>query len=351
MSRFALGLFALNADGGLTLTRAPERWPATWPRIAAAARLADTAGLDFLLPIARWKGFGGETNSREHSFEGLTFAAALAGITDRIALYATVHTPMVHPVFAAKAIATLDHASAGRAGVNIVCGWNPEEFAAFGLAMVEDRYAQGAAWLDVVERVWAEPTPFDAHSPYFRLAGVSGRPAPLRRPTLLNAAFSPPGRAFAAARADILLTTFTDHDQARVTVADVRARAEAQARDVRVYAACHIVCRKTQDEADAAWHRLAVTLEDTEAVDRHMAGKATHSGSHDEAAYRLHRARFAAGAGTYPLVGTPAHIAADLATLEEIGFAGAALAMVDYNRDLAGLIEHVLPLLHRAGLR
>ena len=121
-NRFKLGLFSLNADGGLTLTRVPERWPATWDGIAQVARLADRAGLDFILPIARWKGFGGEMNSREWSLETLTFAAALAGITRRIALFSTVHVSMVHPVFAAKALATIDQASSRRAGLNILCG-------------------------------------------------------------------------------------------------------------------------------------------------------------------------------------------------------------------------------------
>jgi FMNH2-dependent dimethyl sulfone monooxygenase len=63
-NKFKLGVFSMNADGGLTLTKVPERWPARWSEIAEVARMADRAGLEFLLPIARWKGFGGEMNSR-----------------------------------------------------------------------------------------------------------------------------------------------------------------------------------------------------------------------------------------------------------------------------------------------
>ena len=40
-NRFKLGVFAANADGGLTVTRVPERWPATWPGIVQAAQIAD----------------------------------------------------------------------------------------------------------------------------------------------------------------------------------------------------------------------------------------------------------------------------------------------------------------------
>src|ERR1700722_20705526 len=114
-NRLKLGVFSANADGGLTLTRVPERWQAEWPDVVAVAQMADRAGLEFFLPIARWRGFGGVTNSREYSFETLTEAAALAGLTERIALFATVNVLMVHPMFAAEALATIDHASQGRA--------------------------------------------------------------------------------------------------------------------------------------------------------------------------------------------------------------------------------------------
>jgi alkanesulfonate monooxygenase SsuD/methylene tetrahydromethanopterin reductase-like flavin-dependent oxidoreductase (luciferase family) len=352
-NRFKLGVFAANADGGLTLTTAPERWRARWPDIVRVARIADRAGLEFFLPIARWKGFGGATNSREWSFETFTFAAALAGVTDHIALFATVHVPMVHPVFAAKALATVDHASGGRAGLNIVCGWNQDEFSAFGLDQVADRYAQGLEWYEILSRIHADTGPFDFDGAFYRLRGVSGRPAPLQRPrpVTLNAAFSTPGRDFAARAADVLFTTFTEIDAGRAQVADMRARAAAAGREVGVFTTCHVVCRPTQAEAEDAYERYAVTLADEVAVDRHMAGKAAHSGGHDADAYRLHRKRFAGGAGTYPLVGTPAHIAAGMARMAEAGFAGTALSFLDFAAELPPFLEGVLPLLREAGLR
>jgi FMNH2-dependent dimethyl sulfone monooxygenase len=127
-NRFKLGLFSINADGGSAFTKVPNRWRADWPDIERAVQTADAAGLEFVLPIARWKGYGGETNVRAASFETLTHAATLAAVTRHIAIFATVHVPLFHPVFAAKALTTVDHVSRGRAGLNIVCGWNQEEF-------------------------------------------------------------------------------------------------------------------------------------------------------------------------------------------------------------------------------
>ena len=57
---FKLGIFSANADGGLAITDVPERWRASWDDNRAVAAIADKAGIEFLLPIARWKGFGGK---------------------------------------------------------------------------------------------------------------------------------------------------------------------------------------------------------------------------------------------------------------------------------------------------
>ena len=203
-NKFKLGVFSANSDGGLALTRVPERWPAHWSEIVDVAQMADRAGIEFFLPIARWKGFGGELNSREWSYETFTFAAALAGVTQRIALFSTVHVPMVHPVYAAKALATVDHASNGRAGLNIVCGWNPEEFALFGLPMIDERYAQGLEWFEIIERIYNGET-FDYDGAFYKLKGVSGQPAPVQRPRppLVIAANGLGALRVAAAHADV----------------------------------------------------------------------------------------------------------------------------------------------------
>ncbi len=78
-NRLKLGVFSANADGGLAITDVPERWQAGWEDNLTAAQIADRAGLEFLLPIARWKGFGGKNRVREWSFETFTWAAGAGG--------------------------------------------------------------------------------------------------------------------------------------------------------------------------------------------------------------------------------------------------------------------------------
>jgi alkanesulfonate monooxygenase SsuD/methylene tetrahydromethanopterin reductase-like flavin-dependent oxidoreductase (luciferase family) len=283
----------------------------------------------------------------------LTFAAGLAGVTERIALFSTVHVPMAHPVFAAKALATVDHASNGRAGLNIVCGWNPEEFAMFGLDLIDNRYAQGLEWFEIVSRIYTEDEPFDFNGKFYKLHNVSGKPRPLQkpRPVTLNAAFSPPGRDFAARAADFLFTTFTEIDKGREHIVDMRARAAAQGREVGVFTTCHVVCRPTQAEAEDYYHHYAVTMADHASVDHYMGQKEKFSGSHEADTYRLHRKRFAAGAGTYPLIGTPRHIAEEMLRMHQAGFAGTTVSFVNFKAELPYFIAEVLPLLREAGLR
>jgi len=167
----------------------------------------------------------------------------------------------------------------------------------------------------------------------------------------MSAAFSPPGRDFAARTSDFIFTTFVEVADGAVTIVDMRARAAAYNREVGVFTACHVVCRPTQGEADDYYERFAVREADHAAVDKHMAMKMAMSGSHDAETYARHRKRFAAGAGTYPLVGTPQHIAERLVSLHVAGFAGVALSFVDYLGELPYFAATVLPLLEEAGLR
>lgn len=350
---FKLGTFSTNADGGASLSKVPERWSASWDDILEAGQIADRAGMDFILPIARWRGFGGETKAREHSFETFTFAAGLASATRNIALFMTVHVPLVHPLYAAKALATVDHISHGRAGLNMVCGWNPDELNMFGSERIEHPYEQAAEWADILTTVYNADGPVDFDGKYYQLKQAISSPASLQRPrpVTMNAAFGPPGRDFAARHCDFLFTTFTDIEAGQAQIADMRQRASAAGREVGVFSVAHVVCRETEKEARDYYQYYSVEQEDSAAVDYMMRQKKNFSRSHDESTYRKYRQRFAAGTGTYPLVGTPEQIAGELVRMHQAGFKGIALTFVNYRQELPFFCERVLPLLEQAGIR
>ena len=50
-----LGVFSANVSSASACTTVPERWAADWEDNVALAKLAEDAGIDFMLPVARWK--------------------------------------------------------------------------------------------------------------------------------------------------------------------------------------------------------------------------------------------------------------------------------------------------------
>jgi dimethylsulfone monooxygenase len=60
--KLKLGLFGTNCSNGLTVSHADTTYRATWEHSLAIARRADAMGFEMLVPIARWRGFGGTTD-------------------------------------------------------------------------------------------------------------------------------------------------------------------------------------------------------------------------------------------------------------------------------------------------
>src|SRR5258705_3148620 len=105
-NRLQIGLFGPNCSSGRAVTMVPERWSGSWPDNLKLAHMADEAGIDFLLPIARWKGYGGDTDYQGSTLETLTWASGLLASTPRITAFRTVHAPLFNPVTAAQGIGT-----------------------------------------------------------------------------------------------------------------------------------------------------------------------------------------------------------------------------------------------------
>ncbi len=354
-NRLKIGLFSPNCSGGLAITNVPERWEASWDKNLALAHMADAAGIDFILPIARWIGYGGATGFQDTTLETITWATGLLASTNAIRVFATAHVAFMHPLVAAKQFSTISHISRGRFGLNVVCGWNKPEYETFGLAFADehaDRYAFGKEWLDIVRRVWSSTEPFDHDGAHFRLKGAFGSPLPYGgRPLIFNAGFSAEGRAFAERNADYLLTTLVDIDRGAGDVASIKANAAANGRDVDVIATSHVVCRPTTSEAEAYYEYYSNERADWPAVDRLMELQALHAKSFPPEAFKLFRQRFAAGFGTYPIVGDPDHVASELARISAAGFAGTTVSFVNYLDELPYFRDEVLPRLEAMGVR
>jgi alkanesulfonate monooxygenase SsuD/methylene tetrahydromethanopterin reductase-like flavin-dependent oxidoreductase (luciferase family) len=352
-NRFKLGLFGMNCSGSFATT-APERWQAGWDENLEAAHLADDAGLEFILPIARWLGYGGATDRQGTSFETLSWASALLAATDGIVAFSTIHIPLVHPVFAAKSIATADHVGEGRFGINVVSGWNVEEFAMFGVPLREhdERYAYSAEWVTILKRIYSETRPFDHDGKYFSLRNVEGKPKPWGqgRPMLMSAGSSPAGRSFAVKHTDCLFMTITEDAKIASDIAQVRAVPGAD--KVGLYASGHLLCRPTAKETKEYYHYLVHEKGDWEAAERIIAKRAAgNSQSLSPELMRRMKERVISGGATFPVIGSYDEVAEKFLRLSQAGLDGMALILVNYVREMPALRDEVLPRLERLKLR
>src|SRR5215813_2122889 len=311
-----IGMFGANCSSSRTATKVPERWSASWPDCLALARMADAAGIDFMLPIGRWKGYGGVTDFHGTTLETVTWACGLLAATARITVFGTVHAPLFNPIIAAKEFVTADHVGEGRFGLNLVAGWNEGEFEMFGVRQRdhEERYAFAQEWIDAVKRAWSEPGEFDFDGKFVKLAGVRAAPKPYggTRPIIMNAGSSGTGQAFALRNCDALFTatgaTRKSLDGIAARVEEVKREAQSYGRDIEVFGTGQVICRPSQREAEEYHRHTNIDNADWGAIERMMALRDIRRDNTAPDEYAAKRRYFAANAiGGYPFVGTPDH--------------------------------------------
>src|SRR5438477_355630 len=86
-NKLKIGLFGANCSSGRAVTLVPERWSGSWPDNLKLAQMADDAGIDFLLPIGRWKGYGGDTDYQGATLETITWATSLLASTKHVTVF------------------------------------------------------------------------------------------------------------------------------------------------------------------------------------------------------------------------------------------------------------------------
>ncbi|MGB6539162.1 MAG: LLM class flavin-dependent oxidoreductase [Xanthobacteraceae bacterium] len=355
-----IGLFGANCSSGRSATRVPERWSGSWEDCLALARLADEAGIDFMLPIARWKGYGGETDFHGVTLETITWAAGLLGATRRMTVFGTVHAPLFHPLIAAKELVTADHIGQGRMGMNIVCGWNEGEFDMFGVKQREhdERYEYAQEWIDVVKQAWTRDDTFDFDGTFLHLRAARAFPKPYggSRPLMMNAGSSGAGQAFALRNCDAFFVATAGSRTSlagnAAKVADIKADAAKIGREIEVFTVGQVICRPTQKEADDYYQHAIIEHADWGAIDGMLANKSITPQTIPPDEYDAKRRYFASNAvGGYPFVGTPDKVAEELLVISQAGVRGIGLSFVNYLDEVPYFCDEVLPRLERAGVR
>lgn len=249
------GLFLPVANGGWIISETAPKLDGSYEQNKTAAMIADELGFDFIMAMAKWRGYGGNTDHWGTSLESMTMMAGIAEATKRAKVIATVHTILYHPAAAAKMFSTLDQISGGRAGMNVVSGSYEGEFAQFG-AWPEDldhdrRYDLAQEWTQVVKKLWREER-VDHQGEFFQLKDCVSNPKPIQnpRPTIICAGTSDKGLGFTIDEADACFVGGKDlEDLARVSNR-AKTMAEERNKTIKTYTMVTIIPDQPDMSAD-----------------------------------------------------------------------------------------------------
>ncbi|RKN12518.1 NtaA/DmoA family FMN-dependent monooxygenase [Streptomyces radicis] len=401
--------------GAWRLPGAPSDGNSNARLLRAAARTAERGTFDFFFIGDRVVGLPSSQFSAPNEVlrpEALTLAAHLAAVTDRIGLITTVNTTYAEPYAVARALATIDHLSDGRVGLNIVTGKNEEAARNFGRTEHWDnsrRYDWATEFVEVLRLLWdsweddariadAATGRFvderrvhrvDHRGEFFRVAG----PLNVERPVqgqipLVNAGASERSRQLGAAHADVRFTNSSvlGLEGARAYYRDLKGRLAAHGRaedEQLIIPGVAVYVRPTSAEAHELYARVQrLTRPDVDLVrlsaalgldlagerpDAPLAEAADVATASDEGALIVAEARelygreeltlreveasFLRRGWFKELVGSPTEIADTLQRWHEEGAADGFMIFPPHMPDgLDAFVDLVVPELRRRGI-
>ncbi|ATF93405.1 Alkanesulfonate monooxygenase [Cedecea neteri] len=191
-------------------------------------------------------------------------AASMIPVTQRLKFLVALRPSVVSPTLAARQAATLDRLSNGRALFNLVTGGDAEELAAEGVFLDhEERYEASAEFTRIWRRVLeGETVDYDGKHIKVKGAKLLYPPVQQPRPPLYFGGSSDAAQDLAAEQVDLYLTWGEPPHLVKEKIEQVRAKAEAQGRQVRFGIRLHVIVRETNEEAWQAANRLISHLDD-----------------------------------------------------------------------------------------
>jgi len=376
---------------------------------AELARIAERGKLDSIF-FADGLAVGRNVQYNSHNnLEPLTLLAAIAVLTERIGLIATASTTYWEPFQLARAFASIDHISQGRAGWNIVTSAGEDEAQNFNRASRpahEDRYARAAEFVEVTQRLWdswaddarvldkaggrfADPesiVPIDHAGEHFQVRGPLNVPRPVQgHPLLVQAGSSETGREYAARFAEAVFTAQQTLPEAQAFYADLKGRLARYGRrpeEVKILPGICAVLGGTEAEARQRESEINALIQPEYGVEQ-----LSRMLEHDVSGYPLdgplpvlagedaisgHKSRFtlvtdlarreqltirqlierlAGGRGHRVFAGTPEQVADELELWFTSGAAdGFNVMPAALPGGLTDFVEQVVPILQRRGL-
>ncbi|WP_043364269.1 LLM class flavin-dependent oxidoreductase [Belnapia sp. F-4-1] len=344
-----VGIWALVHGNRAALRDPEEPYDASWRRNRDLVLEAEVLGYDCVL-VAQHTMNPHRTDLGQ--LEAWTASAALAAETRRIEIIAAIKPMLYHPVVLAKMALQIEEISGGRFAINLVNAWNRKEIEDAGLTFREhdERYAYGAEWLSLVERLMrGEEVHHEGR--FFQVRDYLLRPtSPARpRPRIYIGGESPPARDLAAAQADIWFINGQPLENVQALIADVRARPR-QGEPVRFGLSTFVIARETGEEAQAEYRRLLeLAAEDTDI-------KAYVKANTDPAvAMRKTQAKYESvgtnGGTSAGTVGSYQQVAERLMQFHAAGIDTLLTQFQPFEREMRRFAEHVMPRLAHLRMR
>jgi N-acetyl-S-(2-succino)cysteine monooxygenase len=227
-------------------------------------------------------------------FEPLTLISALSMVTRHIGLGATVSTSFSDPFTVARAFASLDHLSGGRAAWNVVTSTSEKaalNFSKERLAEHDLRYEIATEFVDVVRGLWdtwddgalvadkatgtfidaSKVRPLDHTGRFFSVKGpLNIERCPQGHPVIIQAGGSPPGQELSARSANLVFSVVNgDQAAAKAAYDGLKQRVVKHGRapsDVPILPGVMPIIGDSDEEAKEQLGRLQSWLTATNAI-------------------------------------------------------------------------------------
>src|SRR6195256_5183378 len=236
----------------------------------------------------------GDHPSFVNRFEPLTLLSALSMVTTHVGLGATVSTSFGEPFHVARAFASLDHLSNGRAGWNVVTSTHDKaalNFSKTKLAEHDLRYEIAGEFVDVVRGLWdswdddaivanketgvyldkSKVRPLDHKGRFYSVKGpLNIERSPQGHPVIIQAGGSPPGQELSARSADLVFSVVNgDKTSAKAAYDSLKQRVVKHGRaprDVPILPGVMPIIGDTDEQAKEQLARLQSWLTPTNAL-------------------------------------------------------------------------------------
>ncbi|ADX44750.1 Alkanesulfonate monooxygenase [Paracidovorax avenae ATCC 19860] len=343
-----------NVSGGLVVSTIEQRtdWSLEYNQRLAVA--AEQAGFEYALSQIRFTaGYGAE-----HQHESVSFSQALLHATTRLKVLAAILPGPWNPAVVAKQIATIDHISGGRIGINVVSGWFKGEFQAIGEPWLEhdERYRRSNEFIRALKGIWTQDH-FTFKGDFYRFNDYTLSPKPLQKPhpEIFQGGSSRAARDNAASVSDWYFTNGNTPEGLQAQIDDIQAKARANGHTVRIGVNAFVIARDTEEEAQAVLQDI-IRHAHVEAVQAFgdaakQAGRSSPEGEGNWATSTFEDlVQYNDGFRTN-LIGTPQQIAERIVALKAIGVDLVLTGFLHFIEEVEYFGRKVLPLVRELEAR